>query len=219
MRGFTRDVFREWWEKVSRVDASSNAGFFVAVLMACGLIILAGAITGLLGGGWIPLMIAAVFVPALLFLALLHATALERGSQIFIAKGKSTPYVPQHSEIQALVARGRYTEAAEAYKAAIAADPADLVACEQLTQLALRELKDYELALFALRTAEQSAGDDRRRTGYALLVANIYRDNLKDYGRTMVELRRILARYPGVPNADALRSEIDELKAMLFEAR
>jgi hypothetical protein len=35
----------------------------------------------------------------------------------------------------------------------------------------------------------------------------------------MVELRRILARYPDVPNADALRSEIDELKAMHFEGR
>jgi tetratricopeptide (TPR) repeat protein len=212
-------VLRDWWEKVSRVDASSNAGFFVAVLMACGLIVAVAAIMALLGGGLVPLAIAAVFVPALLFLALLHATALERGSRLMIAKGSSTPYTPQHSNLQALVAKGAYAEAAEAYREVIASQPQDLLACEQLVQLALRELKDYPLALFAVREAERRAPDARRGAGYALLAANIYRDNLKDYGRTMVELRRILARYPDVPNAAALRAEIEELKALHFEAR
>jgi len=201
------------------VDASSNAGFFVAVLMACGLIVFAAVIMGLLGGGWIPLMIAAVFVPALLFLALLHATALDRGSRLIIAKGSSTPSVNQHSNIQALVAKGAYREAAEAYRQVIAAEPQDVVACEQLTQLALRELKDWDLALFALREAEQRSSEPRRRAGYALLAVNVYRDNLKDYGKTVVELRRVLARYPDLPNAAALHAEIDELKALHFGAR
>ena len=201
------------------MDASSNAGFFVAVLMACALIIVAAVIMGFLGGGWIPLMIAAVFVPALLFVALLHTTALDRGARLMIAKGSSTPYVPQHSNIQALVAKGQYVEAAEAYRQAIAAQPDDLVACEQLTQLALRELKDWDLALFALRQAEQRSSEPRRRAGYALLAVNVYRDYLKDYGKTVVELRRVLARYPDVPNAAALRAEIEELKARYFEGR
>ena len=201
------------------MDASSSAGFFVAVLMACGLIILAAVVMALLGGGFIPLALAAVFVPALLFVALLHATALERGSRLITPKGSSTPYVPQHSNIQALVAKGAYREAAEAYRQVIAAQPEDVVACEQLTQLALRELKDWDLALFALREAEQRSSEPRRRAGYALLAVNVYRDNVKDYGKTVVELRRVLERYPDVPNAAALRSEIDELKAMHFEAR
>jgi len=201
------------------VDASSSAGFFVAVLMSCGLIVLAAVVMGLLGGGWIPLIIAAVFVPALLFAALLHATALDRGSRLMIAKGTSTPYVPQHSNIQALVAKGAYREAAEAYRQVIAAEPQDVVACEQLTQLALRELKDWDLALFALREAEQRSSEPRRRAGYALLAVNVYRDNLKDYGKTVVELRRVLARYPDLPNAAALHAEIDELKALHFGAR
>ena len=50
-------------------------------------------------------------------------------------------------------------------------------------------------------------------------MANICRDDLKDYGRAVVELRRILARYPDVPNAGRLRAEIEELKAMHLEAR
>jgi tetratricopeptide (TPR) repeat protein len=212
-------VLREWWEKVSRVDASSSAGFFVAVLMACGLIVAAGVVMALLGGGFVPLAIAAVFVPALLFLALLHATALERGSRLVVARGKSTPYIPQHSNIQALVAKGQYAQAAEAYRQAIAAHPEDVVACEQLAQLALQELKDPEQALFALRAAEQRSPEPRRRAGFALLAANVYRDSLKDYGRTIVALRRVLSRYPDIPNAAALRAEIEELKVMHFQAR
>jgi hypothetical protein len=31
-----------------------------------------------------------------------------------------------------------------------------------------------------------------------------------------VEVRRILATYPGVPNADALRRELDQLKTERF---
>ena len=212
-------MLSEWWERVSRVDASSSAGFFVAALMSIALIVVAAVIMALLGGGWVPLMIAAVFVPALLLVALLHATALERGSRMITAKGSSTPYIPQHSNIQALVARGRYAEAAEAYKAVIASEPEDLVACEQLGLLALRELKDYELAVFAAREGEKRVAEPARQAGFALQVANIYRDNLKDYGKTMVELRRILARYPDIPNAARLRAEIEELKAMHFEAR
>ncbi len=212
-------MLQEWWEKISRVDASSNAGFFVATVMAAALIVVAGVVMALLGGGIVPLGLAAVFAPMFVLVGVLHGTALERGSQLFVAKGKSTPYVPQHSHIQAMVAKGAYGEAAQAYREVITAHPEDLVACEQLTQLALHELKDYELALFAGHEAEKRAPDDRRRAGFALLGANISRDNLKDYGKSAVELRRLLARYPDIPNADALRGEIEELKAMHFEVR
>ncbi len=212
-------MLREWWEKLSRVDASSNAGFYVIVAMISALIIGVALVMALLGGGIVPLLIAAVFVPPFWFVAFLHSTALERGSRLLIAKGSTTPYVPQHSNIQALVAKGAYREAAEAYRGEIAAHPEDLPACEQLAQLALRELKDWDLALFALREAEQRTSEPRRRVGFALLAANVYRDNLKDYGKTIVALRRVLARYPDLPNAAALRAEIEELKAMHFEAR
>ncbi len=168
---------------------------------------------------WLPLILAGLGWGSFLLFVALHATVLAHGSRAFGAKGASTPYVPQHSTIQALVARGAYREAADAYREVIAAHPEDLVACEQLTQLALRELKDYDLALVAAREAERRAPDPRQRAGFALLIANVYRDNLKDYGRTAVELRRVLARYPDVPNADRLRAEIEELKAMHFEAR
>jgi tetratricopeptide (TPR) repeat protein len=140
-------------------------------------------------------------------------------AKLTLPSGDSTPAVDQHSDIQALVAKGGYAAAAAAYRQAIAEHPDDVVACEQLVQLALRELKDPELALFAVREAEQRAPDQRRRAGFALLAVNILRDNVKDYGRTAVELRRLLSRYPDIPNAGALRAEIEELKAMHFEGR
>lgn len=138
-------------------------------------------------------------------------------TQVLDPDGSSTPSVDQHSNIAAMAIRGETAQAAEAYRAAIAADPDDIVACEQLAQLALRELKDFELAIQAYREAERRAPQPKRQLGYAMLVATVYRDSLKDAGRTMVELRRILARYPDAPNAAALHAELEEIKAQHFQ--
>jgi tetratricopeptide (TPR) repeat protein len=212
-------VLKEWWERLSWVEAGSSAGLLVVVVMMMSGVSVVALVWAWLASNIMPLAIAGVGWGSFLLFVLLHATVLRSGAGVVTAKGGSTPSVNQHSNIAAMVARGRLTEAAQAYKAVIAADPEDLLACEELGQLALRELKDYQLALFAVHEAEKRAPDDRRRMGFALLAVNIYRDNLKDYGRTMVELRRLLARYPDVPNAEALRAEIDELKALHFEAR
>ena len=142
----------------------------------------------------------------------------EAFGRILVPSGSSTPSVNQHSNIEALVARGEFAKAAEAYRAVIASDPGDVVACEQLAQLALGDLKDYDLALFAVREGEKRTTNPRRQAGFALLAANICRDNLKDYGKAIVELRRILARYPDIPNAARLRAEIEELKVLHFKA-
>ncbi len=138
-------------------------------------------------------------------------------TQVLDPSGSSTPSVDQHSNIAALAIRGETAKAAEAYRAAIAADPDDIVACEQLAQLALRELKDYDLAVQAYREAERRAPQPKRQLGYAMLVATVYRDYHRDAGRTMVELRRILARYPDAPNAPALRAELETIKAQNFQ--
>lgn len=136
--------------------------------------------------------------------------------RIVVSSGSSTPSVNQHSNIEAMVARGDLAKAAEAYRAVIASEPQDLVACEKLGQLALRELKDYELAVWAYREADRRVGEPKRQLGYALLVAGIYRDNLGDTGKAMVELRKVLDRFPDAPNVAHLRTELDELRARHF---
>ena len=143
----------------------------------------------------------------------------KAAGHILMPSGGSTPPAKGLSHIEAMVARGDLAKAAEAYRAEILADPADLGSCERLATLAQRDLRDYDLAAWAYRQAEQRAESPGRKFGFGLLVAGIYRDNLKDHGKTVVELRRLVQTYPNAPRLDALRSEIDELKAGLFDDR
>lgn len=206
-------------EKISAVSPKGRFVFLCLVMAVTTLITLLEVVLFL---NWAP-MLAALFGWAFVLLyGVLEAGILHHGASavasLTVPSGSSTPSVNQHSNIAAMVARGRYREAADAYRTAIAADPGDVAACEQLAQLAIGDLKDYELALFAAREGEKRAAEPRRRAGFALLAAGICRDNLKDRGRAVVELRRILACYPDVPNAARLRTELEELKAMHFEA-
>jgi tetratricopeptide (TPR) repeat protein len=166
-----------------------------------------------IGLGSVPLMIAGAVVWIFWVVRYVLLT------QVLDPSGNSTPYVNQHSNIAAMVARGAYAEAADAYRTAIAADPGDVVACEHLAQLALGELKDYDLALFALREAERRVPEPSRQLGYALQIAGMCRERLGDPVRTMVELRRILTRYPDAPNAASLRAELEELRSERFRGQ
>ncbi|MBI1723193.1 MAG: hypothetical protein HYR48_04720 [Gemmatimonadetes bacterium] len=212
-----------FWERLGRVPAHSLRAqlLYISAFIAVATVI--NVFLALVMRSWIPVG-AALFgwvfvgVYGLVRVALADRSASSVG-RILVPSGSSTPSVNQHSNIEAMEARGELAKAADAYRAVIAAEPQDMVACEKLAQLALRELKDYHLALFAYREAEKRSTEPKRQLGYAILVAGIYRDNLKDYGRAVVELRRLLDRYPEAPNADALRSEIEELKAHLFETR
>jgi tetratricopeptide (TPR) repeat protein len=207
---------------LENVSAATPRGRFIVLCLVMGVATLLSLLEAVLMLNWAPLLAAFLGWCFVLVYGVVEAGILHRGAgavaALTLPSGAATPSVNQHSNIQALVAKGAFGEAADAYRRAIASEPQDVVACEQLTQLALRELKDWDLALFALREAERRSSEPRRRAGYALLAANVYRDNLKDYGKTIVELRRILAVYPGVPNANALRAEIEELKAVHFEA-
>ncbi|HXY19010.1 MAG TPA: hypothetical protein VEH83_03335 [Gemmatimonadales bacterium] len=208
---------------LEHLSATTAKGRFVFLVMVMVVVTAVALLEGAVLGSAVPLVAAMFGWAVILMYGVVEGALFERAGRgvaaITLPSGSATPSVNQHSNIEALVARGRLAEAADAYRAVIAADPRDLVACERLGQLALRELKDPQLALFAAREGEKRAPDPRRQAGFALLVANICRDDLKDYGRAVVELRRILARYPDVPNAGRLRAEIEELKAMHLEAR
>ena len=214
-------MLKDWWQKIVRVDASSDAGrvvYLAMIMAACSVL---NIIVAFLMLSWIPIYALGLGWLFVAGYALMQSTALGGAAnaigKITVPSGSSTPSVAQHSNIETLEVRGEYAKAAEAYRGVIAADPADIVACEKLALLALRRIKDYDTAIFAYREAEKRSLEPRRQLGYAILIAGIYRDNLKDAGKAMVELRRILARYPDAPNAASLRAEIAELKATLFE--
>lgn len=138
--------------------------------------------------------------------------------RILVPSGSSTPPLKGLSHIEAMVARGDLIEAAAAYRQEIETDPADVTSCERLGTLAMRELKDYDLAVWAYREGERRA-EPRRKAGFALLVSGIYRDNMQDAGRTMVELGRILRLYPDLPNIAELRAELAQIKAANLEGQ
>lgn len=211
-----------FWERLGRIPAGSLKAqlLYISAFVAVGTVLNVGL--ALVMRSWIPIGAALagwlfVAVYGLVRVALLDRSAGVMG-RVLVPSGGSTPSVAQHSDIESLAVKGKLKEAAEAYRAVIAAEPDDIVACEKLGQLALRELKDYETAVFAYREADKRSADQpKRQLGYALLVAGIYRDNLKDTGRAMVELRKVLTRFPGAPNAARLRQELDEMKAQHFE--
>ena len=137
-------------------------------------------------------------------------------TRVLMPTGESTPGDKPLSHIEAMTARGDYARAADAYRAEIAGDPADYLSCERLALLARAHLGDRELALSMYREAERRVTVPRRKCGYAVQALGVLRDDLKDAGRAVVEIRRILATYPEVPNAAALQRDLDHLRSEHF---
>ncbi len=211
----------EFWEKLKRVDAVSNEGRMIFLVMIMAGATVLSLVEAVLLRSWAPLGAAGLGWAFVVLYSLLQSTALEKGGgavgAMLVPSGSTTPSVAQHSNIEAMEVRGEYEKAAKAYRDVIASSPEDIVACEKLGQLAMRQLKDYETAVWAYRQAEQRMTEPRRKLGYALIIAGLYRDNLHDNGKAIVELRKVLERYPDAPNAARLRAELDELKAKHFE--
>ena len=213
-------MLRAWWERLSRVDAASARGRMVFLMMVMGVATLFSLLEVALAGNLTPLLAAGLgWAVVLLYGVFEGAFSGRSAAALVLPSGKATPPVAQHSNIEAMAARGDYAGAAAAYRAALESDPGDVVACEKLGRLASAELRDYHLAVFAYQEAARRSPDPRRQLGYRLLAAGILRDHLEDPGRTIVEYRRILDQWPDVPGAARLKAEIEELKAMHFEAR
>lgn len=158
----------------------------------------------------VPLMILGAVVAAMWGFHYIFMT------RVLMPTGESTPGDKPLSHIEAMTARGDYAGAARAYQQEILTDPADYWSCERLALLARTHLGDPEQAVTAFREAERRVPVPRRKAGYALLALGVLRDDLKDSGRAITELRRVLATYPDIPNSAALRAELEELRTRHF---
>ncbi len=220
--GAVSDEELSFWQRLGRIPAGTLKAqlLYMSALIAVATVI--NLFMALLMRSWIPVLAAAFGWALVPLYGLVRVAFADRAAsnvgRMLVPSGGSTPSVNQHSNIEAMVARGDLAKAAEAYRAVIASEPRDLVACEKLGQLALRDLKDFELAVWAYREADRRVGEPKRQLGYALLVAGIYRDNLQDSGKAVVELRKVLDRFPNAPNVGHLRAELEELRARHFGA-
>jgi tetratricopeptide (TPR) repeat protein len=192
-----------------------------AVLVAIGL--LGGALPGV--GDFFGL-----FVPGGLFLLVVaggvfvaQRTAGEALARLLTnlygASGATTPAPKGYSAIEALVARGAYADAAAAYRAEITREPRDVEARVRLAELLLSRLDAPAEAAALYAEARDLAADQNRRIGLTLRLVDIQRDRLKDRGRAIVELRRLVDSYPNSRHTAGARSELARLLSQAAEAR
>ena len=125
--------------------------------------------------------------------------------------GSSTPLAKGYSHIEALTAQGRYREAAAAYRREIASDSKDVEARIQLAQLLLKHLDDPAGAATCYREVRDLVPDEARTIGYSLRLVDLYRTRLAAPGRALVELRRLIDRFPESPQVVGARRELQEL--------
>ncbi len=193
----------------ARTALMVGAGFLVGGVVLTGLgssrlgpLVLVGGVLLLAMGGGILLM---SHTAGEAVARLLGATALPSGA--------TTPPPKAYSAIEALVVRGEYGRAAEAYARAIAADAADVDARVRLAELLLHHLGDAEGAATRYREARERTPDPRRRQFITFRLVDIYRDHLHERGRAIVELRRFLDAFPSAPQAAGARAELARLLA------
>lgn len=124
-----------------------------------------------------------------------------------------------YSGIETLVQRGHFTAAAEAY-ADRARNPGERVdATLRRAKLLADSLASPETAaleLDNLRTAAPLSSRDDFRVGLALV--ELHEHHLRDPGRAMAELRRLIDHHPSARDARRLRIALAELKARRFAA-
>lgn len=122
-----------------------------------------------------------------------------------------------YSDIETLAVRGHPQAAAEAY-AERARNPAERVEAtlRRAALLAgpLTQPESAAVELEGLRTHPLSGRDDFR---VGLALVDLYDHHLSDPGRAMVELRRLIDRYPTASGARRLRAALGTLKSHRFD--
>jgi hypothetical protein len=125
-----------------------------------------------------------------------------------------------YSAIEALAARGHLQAAADAY-AERARDKSQRIDATlrraALLTGSLGQPQTAAIELDNLRTGTPLKPRDDFRVGLALV--ELYEDDLKDPGRAMAELRRLIDRYPTAQGARRLRVALARLKSKRFPPR
>jgi hypothetical protein len=121
-----------------------------------------------------------------------------------------------YSSVETLVARGHYHAAADAYGERARNHAERVEATLRRAALLAGPLEQPETAaveLDSLRASRLTSRDDFR---VGLALVDLYERRLKDSGRAMGELRRLIDRYPTARGARRLRAALGELKAQRY---
>lgn len=135
---------------------------------------------------------------------------------IFFPTGSSVPYDEQFSYQQAMAERGDIAGALESYEAVIVERPDAWTPRLRAAELYARGGRDPARAAELFRSVRDLPAAPRRDALFASFrLVDLYDGPLGDPGRALVELRRIVERFPGSTAADHARRAIPGLKAQL----
>jgi len=140
--------------------------------------------------------------------------ASGRSAQTVYMPTAAGTYALQHSEIDALEAKGDLRGAVAAWEAVAIAEPRNPWPLIRAGELYFRKLDEPRLALERFRQARDVPGIIAEHHRYASLkIVDLYLGPLDDRGRALVELRRLVEQWPGTREAEYARQAIANLKA------
>lgn len=215
-----------WFDRVGpdagiRLRAASYAGsagfIVVAVVMLFAAqggsdVLLSALLGAIVAGG---LLAAAVYLVANRF----ADTAGGVAQAFTMPSGDSTPYEPGFSHQESLAIRGDMAGALASYEAIIAEQPTAIPPRLKAAEHYASGNRDPRRAAELFREIRDIPGCSVRDAVYASTrLADLYDGPLAEPGRALVELRRIIERYPDTPMARHARAALPALKARLHAA-
>jgi hypothetical protein len=168
-------------------------------------------------GPWLLLFVALSAWAVGTFMKRFMTTVVEGTANLFLRmvwpSGDSTPYEQTFSAEQAMAARGDMQGALKGYRLAMHRHPGDPVPRFRVAELLFRS-DEPERAIAFFKEGRDLAGDDRSRELYATQrLIDLYLGPLGDDVRALVELRRLVERFPGTKEAAAARNVLLRMKA------
>ncbi|HEY0994759.1 MAG TPA: hypothetical protein VGD77_02090 [Gemmatimonadaceae bacterium] len=137
-------------------------------------------------------------------------------SQHIYMGGNATAYEEQYSQEQALVMQRRVDEALALYEHRIALEPENAAARLRAADLYAGEGANPARAAELFREVQRIPGVAAKDGVYACnRLADLYLGPLREPGRAIVELRKLIDLYPSTPGAAQARIALAELKARL----
>jgi len=171
--------------------------------------------------GWIPggIIVFLLGSAVMGFVAWLPNYFALRGGEafvtsIYVPSGDTTAYVPTFSHIEALEIKGDIDGAAEAWAAACEEHPANALVLVKAADFHLRLRKDAAQAVALYRAARDMPGASRELVRYSQAkIVDLFLGPLKDEGRALVEMRRLIENFPGTREAEEARGALARIKA------
>jgi len=192
--------------------AGYSAIIFLLALPVAGKIL---ARTRVQGAGYLLLTLASAAAITWLFRrAILFFSDAAGGSLHYATNGgTSTPYVQQFSLEQAMVMRGEVDEALASFERRITERGSSVDVRIRAAELYAREGNNPVRAAELLREArsrpELTEGQDIYVTNR---LVDLLAGPLNEHGRALVELRRLIERYPGTSAASHARAALSAIK-------